>query len=41
MPEQILMTSQAFFRSECLAELETRYKVYRLWEASDQEALIS
>ena len=41
MPEQILMTSQAFFRSECLAELETRYKVHRLWEASDQEALIS
>ena len=41
MPEQILMTSQAFFRSECLAELETRYEVHRLWEASDQEALIS
>ena len=41
MPEQILMTSQAFFRSECLAELETRYKVHRLWEAGDQEALIS
>ena len=41
MPEQILMTSQAFFRSECLAELETRYEVQRLWEASDQEALIS
>ena len=35
------MTSQAFFRSECLAELETRYQVHRLWEASDQEALIS
>ena len=41
MPEQILMTSQAFFRSECLADLETRYKVHRLWEAGDQEALIS
>ena len=41
MPEQILMTSQAFFYSECLAELETRYKVHRLWEAGDQEALIS
>ena len=41
MPEQILMTSQAFFRSECLAELETRYEVHRLWEASNQEALIS
>ena len=41
MPEQILMTSQAFFRSECLAELETRYNVHRLWEAGDQEALIS
>ena len=41
MPEQILMTSQAFFRSECLAELETRYEVHRLWETSDQEALIS
>ena len=41
MPEQILITSQAFFRSECLAELETRYEVHRLWEASDQEALIS
>ena len=41
MPEQILMTSQAFFRSECLAELETRYKVHRLWEAGDQEVLIS
>ena len=41
MPEQILMTSQAFFRSECLAELETRYKVHRLWEAGEQEALIS
>ena len=41
MPEQILMTSQAFFRSEFLAELETRYEVHRLWEASDQVALIS
>ena len=41
MPEQILMTSQAFFRSECLAKLETRYEVHHLWEASDQEALIS
>ena len=41
MPEQILMTSQAFFHSECLADLETRYKVHRLWEAGDQEALIS
>ena len=41
MPEQILMTSQAFFRSECLAELETRYNVHRLWEAGDKEALIS
>ena len=41
MPEQILITSQAFFRSECLAELETRYKVHRLWEAGDKDALIS
>ena len=41
MPEQILMTSQTMIRGECLAELETRYKVHRLWEAGDQQALIS
>ncbi|MGA1154004.1 MAG: 2-hydroxyacid dehydrogenase, partial [bacterium] len=40
MPEEILMTSQAFFRQECLADLESRYLVHRLWEASDRDALI-
>ena len=40
MPEEIFMTSQAFFRQECLVNLESRYIVHRLWEAGDPDALI-
>ena len=40
MPEEILMTSQVLFRQECLADLESRYIVHKLWEASDRDALI-
>ena len=40
MPEEIFMTSQAFFRQECLSDLESRYIVHKLWEANDRDALI-